>query len=217
MAYKQSPGRQMMPKTGAGIPPVLMCGSPMKQGIEYPASFNGKMPSLPPKKGSTSTKTKPTAKRVPARVPAKDSPMKQELTREGAESRAKVLATEKKRMKAKDDGIVLDPKSGVASAKPYPKKFLGGEAESSNKKVPTGKRTNAMIVDGSGQMVKEAKRGQKKSFLSNEDLYREYKRDSINTMNSRNKEARFYNVQSGKANPNAEELASGQNRGFFKK
>lgn len=31
MAYKQSPGRQMMPKTGAGIPPVLMCGSPMKQ------------------------------------------------------------------------------------------------------------------------------------------------------------------------------------------
>ena len=31
MAYKQSPGRQMMPKTGRGIPPTLMCGSPMKQ------------------------------------------------------------------------------------------------------------------------------------------------------------------------------------------
>ena len=31
MAYKQSPGRQMMPKTGRGIPPTLMCGSPIKQ------------------------------------------------------------------------------------------------------------------------------------------------------------------------------------------
>lgn len=31
MAYKQSPGRQSMPKTGRGISPTLMCGSPMKQ------------------------------------------------------------------------------------------------------------------------------------------------------------------------------------------
>jgi hypothetical protein len=34
MAYKQSPGRQAMPKTGRGIPPVLMSGSPMKQEKE---------------------------------------------------------------------------------------------------------------------------------------------------------------------------------------
>lgn len=31
MAYKQSPGRQTMPKTGRGLSPTLMCGSPMKQ------------------------------------------------------------------------------------------------------------------------------------------------------------------------------------------
>ena len=31
MAYKQSPGRQAMPKTGRGLSPALMCGSPMKQ------------------------------------------------------------------------------------------------------------------------------------------------------------------------------------------
>ena len=31
MAYKQSPGRQMMPKTGRGLSPALMCGSPVKQ------------------------------------------------------------------------------------------------------------------------------------------------------------------------------------------
>jgi hypothetical protein len=35
MAYKQSPGRQAMPKTGRGLSPVLMsgCGSPMKQQV----------------------------------------------------------------------------------------------------------------------------------------------------------------------------------------
>lgn len=31
MAYKQSPGRQAMPKTGRGISPTLMSESPMKQ------------------------------------------------------------------------------------------------------------------------------------------------------------------------------------------
>lgn len=42
MAYKQSPGRQMMPKTGRGIPPTLMCGSPMKQenDIELTGRFD---------------------------------------------------------------------------------------------------------------------------------------------------------------------------------
>jgi len=34
MAYKQSPGRQAMPKTGRGLSPTLMCGSPMKQTSE---------------------------------------------------------------------------------------------------------------------------------------------------------------------------------------
>jgi hypothetical protein len=29
--FKMKPGRGNMPKTGNGIPPTLMCGSPMKQ------------------------------------------------------------------------------------------------------------------------------------------------------------------------------------------
>ena len=157
MAYKQSPGRQAMPKTGRGLSPTLMCGSPMKQ----------------------------------------------DLTAQGARSRSRVIAGEKKRMESKNDNIVIDPKTGVASPKPYEKKFLGGEAESSNKKVPTGKRTNAMIVDSSGKKVKEAKKGQTARRMSNEDLYREYKSDSTNTMSARNKNARFYNVQAGKVEPNA--------------
>jgi hypothetical protein len=31
MAFKMKPGRGNMAKTGAGLPPTLMCGSPMKQ------------------------------------------------------------------------------------------------------------------------------------------------------------------------------------------
>jgi hypothetical protein len=142
------------------------------------------------------------------------SPMKQDLTAQGARSRSRVIAGEKKRMESKNDNIVIDPKTGVAAPKPYGKKFLGGEAESSNKKVPTDpKRSNAMVVDSSGKKVKEAKKGQGKR--SNEELYKEYQRDSTNTMSANKKAARFYNVQSGRAQASNNELAEGQNRGFF--
>ena len=170
MAYKQSPGRQMTPKTGKGIP------SPLLQ--EDPG-----------------------------------------LTRRGTESRKKLLANAPKRAADKNDiqGIQIDPATGKATARPYEKKFLGGQAESSNKKVPTGESTNARIVDGKGKLVKEAKRGQTASRTSNEDLYKEHKRDSTYTMSGRNKYARFYNVQAGKESPTAKETRSGQNRGFFAK
>jgi hypothetical protein len=49
MAYKQTPGRQTMPKTGRGIPPVLMYGSPIKQE---------ERPDLTMKGARTSQKTK---------------------------------------------------------------------------------------------------------------------------------------------------------------
>ena len=169
MAYKQSPGRQAMPKTGRGLSPALMCGSPMKQTV----------------------------------------------TAQGAASRARVLAGEKKRMQSTNDNIVIDPITGVATAAPYPNKFLGGEAESSNQKAPTGKRTNAMVVNTkTGKKVKEANRG--KGF-SNEKLYQGFKSDSTNVMNANNRAARFYNVQTGRAQATPEELASGQARTFFAK
>ena len=85
----------------------------------------------------------------------------------------------------------INVSKGSATAKPYEKKFLAGQAESSNKKIPTDpKRTKAIIVDGKGKSIKVANKG-------NEQLYREYKRDSTNTMNMRNKNANFYNVQTG--------------------
>jgi hypothetical protein len=49
MAYKQTPGRQAMPKTGRGIPPTLMTCSPMKQE---------ERPDLTMKGARTSQKTK---------------------------------------------------------------------------------------------------------------------------------------------------------------
>lgn len=175
MAYKQSPGRMNMPKTGRGLSPNLMSKSPMKQETEP------------------------------------------ELTARGSTLRDKALKTVPKRAANKKDpqGIQIDPKTGTASAKPYEKKFIGGKAESSNKKVPTGSRTNAMIVDKAGKKVKEADTYKGKT---NEALYAEYKKDSTDTMSSRNRNARLFNVQTGKAKDiTSKEVESGKNRGFYKK
>ena len=40
MAFKLNAGRGMMPKTGRGVPPTLMCGSPMKQEIELTKKYD---------------------------------------------------------------------------------------------------------------------------------------------------------------------------------
>jgi hypothetical protein len=110
-----------------------------------------------------------------------------EYTKRFSESKKTIEANEKKGLTPKGVNV----SKGSATAKPYEKKFLGGRAESSNKKIPTDqKRTKAIIVDGKGKSVKVANKG-------NEQLYREYKRDSTNTMNMRNKNANFYNVQTG--------------------
>jgi len=157
MAYKQSPGRQMMPKTGRGIPPVLMSGSPMKQEFDLTLAYEKGKKKLQSQIGQAGT----------------------------AEA-------------FKKDGIIIDPKTNVAKAAPYEKRFLGGDAESDNKKVPTGKSTNARIVGGDGRLIKEAnKNSLKGKILSNEKLYQEYKRDSLNTMSSRNSSTRLYNLSGG--------------------
>jgi len=75
--------------------------------------------------------------------------------------------------------------TGASSAKPYEKKFIPADS----------KRTRAMIVDGKGSKVKESKGVTRKS---NEQLYREYKRDSTNTMDRRNRNANFRNISTGK-------------------
>ena len=75
--------------------------------------------------------------------------------------------------------------TGTSSAKPYEKKFIPADS----------KRTRAMIVDGKGSKVKESKGVTRKS---NDQLYREYKRDSTDTMDRRNRNANFRNISTGK-------------------
>ena len=75
--------------------------------------------------------------------------------------------------------------SGTATAKPYEKKFIPADS----------KRQRAIIIDGKGNKVKESKGVTRKS---NDQLYREYKRDSIYTMDRRNRNANFRNINTGK-------------------
>jgi hypothetical protein len=76
--------------------------------------------------------------------------------------------------------------NNTATAKPYEKKFVPADA----------KRTKALIVDSSGKTVKTAtsKSGVK---TGNERLYREFKRDSTDTMKRRERNANFRNVNTG--------------------
>jgi hypothetical protein len=73
-------------------------------------------------------------------------------------------------------------KNGVATAKPYEKKFVDR------------KHSAAMVVDASGKVVKQAASGKPSA---NKELYGQYKKDSASTMESRNKAANFYNVTRG--------------------
>jgi hypothetical protein len=75
--------------------------------------------------------------------------------------------------------------AGTATAKPYEKKFIPADS----------KRQRAIIIDGKGNKVKESKGVTRKS---NDQLYREYKRDSIYTMDRRNRNANFRNINTGK-------------------
>lgn len=78
----------------------------------------------------------------------------------------------------------LNAKDGVATAKPYEKKFIPA----------SDKRSNASIVDGGGKIIKTSISGSKKS---REDLRTSFVKDSTDTMSRRNKNANYYNVTSG--------------------
>ena len=78
----------------------------------------------------------------------------------------------------------LNVKDGVATAKPYEKKFIAAN----------NKRSDASIVDGGGKTIKTSATGSQKS---REDLRTSFVKDSTDTMSRRNKNANYYNVTSG--------------------
>ena len=105
-----------------------------------------------------------------------------EYTKRYSSSKKKYEENEKKGLIPKG----INVSKGSATAKPYEKKFIKSD----------NARTSAMIVDSSGSKVKTATTN-KGSDYGNKMLYREYQRDSTDTMNRRNKNANFYNVQTG--------------------
>ena len=121
-------------------------------------------------------------------------------------SYTKKYSESKKKIEKNTPTNVKVSASGTSSAKPYEKKFVPADA----------KRTRASIVDSSGKTVKTAtsKSGVK---TGNERLYREFKRDSTDTMNRRNKEANFRNVNTGaKKNLTASDLKTLKDLGKIK-
>lgn len=103
MAFKLNAGRGMMPKTGRGIPPTLMCESPVKQSYSV--------------KAETTTKKKPTPKAPTEIELTKKFDDGKEKMKKAINSPGKVAETEA------TQGIVVDPTTGTAKAKDYEKKL----------------------------------------------------------------------------------------------
>jgi hypothetical protein len=109
---------------------------------------------------------------------------------------SEVIESKLKSGSIKEMGVVS--KSSKTSAKPYEKKFVPA----------TKKRTYASVVDSKGSVTKTADKrlGVK---AANEKLYSEYKRDSTDTMNRRNKNLNYVNVHTGrKSNLDSKDLKS---------
>lgn len=73
---------------------------------------------------------------------------------------------------------------GVATVKPYEKKFIPASKE----------RGNASIVDEGGKTIKTSTTGSQKS---RDDLRTSFVRDSTDTMKRREKNANYFNITSG--------------------
>jgi hypothetical protein len=78
----------------------------------------------------------------------------------------------------------LNISNGKATVKPYEKKFISA----------SDKRGNASIVDGGGKTIKTSITGSK---LSAKELQADYKKDSTDTIQRREKNANYYNITSG--------------------
>lgn len=125
---------------------------------------------------------KPNKKEV-AGKPVKETPSV-EYNKKFTESSKKINANVKSGALEKSGVVSKDSK---ATVKPYEKKF-----------IPADKgRTYALVVDGKGSTVKTADK-KLGSDTANKRLYKEFKRDSTDTMNRRNANLNFVKVNTGK-------------------
>ena len=149
--------------------------------------FTSKHMTMAKSKGaSAAKKCSPLKKVAPPRVvpkAAQDS-TKIELTKRYTEGVDRLKKNRPAHADRRD--INVNQTTGVASARPYEKRYIKGKPGSYDR-----------IADGSNKVVGQAKSAKKNNPGSNEDLYRQYKKDSTSTMNSRNRNADFYNLTSG--------------------
>jgi len=120
MAFKMKPGRGNMAKTGAGVPPTLMCGSPMKQ--------------TDPKKPVHSTEIELTDKFNTGKTKIANA-----IKPEGS---ANYLGS--------TQGINVDIPTGKATAKPYPKTFVKGNENVSAKVLDSSGKPTAVASTNKG-------------------------------------------------------------------
>lgn len=150
--------------------------------------FTSKHMTMAKSKGASAIKKcSPLKKVAPPRVvpkAAQDS-TKIELTKRYTEGVDRLKANRKAQAGRTD--INVNQTTGVASAKPYEKKYVKGKPGSYDR-----------IVDGSNKVVGQAKVPVKGRPGSNEALYRQYKKDSTENQMQRHRTADFYNLTAGK-------------------
>jgi hypothetical protein len=138
------------------------------------------------------------------------SPMKQEKPKKGKVAapsteieltmdydRGKRLMAEARKAPGKIEdlrkvqGINVDAATGGATVAKYEKTYQQGS-----------KGQKDRIIGGDGKVMAEAKATNFVKGEKNKDLYKQFQKDSINTMNSRNRYATQYNITSGAKSTN---------------
>jgi hypothetical protein len=129
----------------------------------------------------------PLKKVVPPKVKPKTTQdsTKIELTKRYTEGVDKLKKNRKAHASRTD--IDVNQTTGVATARPYEKKYIKGKPGSYDR-----------IADGSNKVVGQAKSAKKNNPGSNEALYRQYKKDSTENQMQRHRTADFYNLTAGK-------------------
>ena len=128
--FKMTPGRGNMPKTGRGIPPTLMCGSPMKQDgeIELTAKYDAGKKKLAEARGKSDVKA--------------EIEKTQGMSINAETGKASVKDYEKKMVDMPDRIRVVDSKGGVVSEAMKNQPKLVEKVKSEYNKLKTSTETS---------------------------------------------------------------------------
>lgn len=123
-----------------------------------------------------------------------------EKTREYTEGVKKYSKNLQKNKKSVEDGNGINIQGNKATAKPYEKKFVPSKNRGNSSALIVGKDGKSFGDSESSLTPNERKNSEGGKAGREKALYRRYQSDSTSTMNARQKNADFYNLNSG-ANP----------------